>query len=438
MSSLQKVLNTRGLTLIVVGSCIGSGIFVTPAATMQHLPHHGYALLTWLIGGIVALLGAMTFSELGSRYPREGGVYVYLREAYGPLAGFLYGWIILFIVNTGALAALAMALVDYLSMLYQPLLDYKSLLAIAILWILTIVNIFGTNISQSLASFFSTLKLVAMVAVVIIGILYLPNMEHTLTLDLTKDIPENLFQGVLLAFVGVFWSMGGWHHATYLSGEAINPTKTVPKAMFYGTTIVTLIYLLIIIAYMILLPLDQMAASQKLAGEAVGQYISWGGKAVALAIAVSITGSVAIYTMSAPRIYFAMAKDKVFFSSLADVSTKYGTPYKAMLFQTLWATVLILAWGAFDKLATFVTFMDIVFMALATATIFVFRSRNKDKASYTVRPYPLVPIAYLVITLLFVFNTLVEIKAESWSGMAILLLGIPAFYLFKKYSNQNI
>jgi APA family basic amino acid/polyamine antiporter len=435
MSSLQKVLNTRGLTLIVVGSCIGSGIFVTPATTMQHLPHHGYALLTWAIGGIVALLGAMTFSELGSRYPREGGVYVYLREAYGPLAGFLYGWIILFIVTTGALAALCLVLIDYLSILFPKLLDYKSLLAILILWILTIVNIFGTNISQTLASAFSTLKLAAMVAVVIIGIMYLPEMNHSIKLDLTKNIPDNLFKGVLMAFVGVFWSMGGWHHATYLSGETINPTKTVPKAMFYGTTIVTVIYLLIIIAYMVLLPIEQMANSQRLAGDAVSQYISWGGKAVALAISISIMGSVAIYTMSAPRIYFAMAKDKVFFNSLADVSSKYGTPYKAMLFQTMWATVLILAWGAFDKLATFVTFMDIVFMALATATIFVFRSRNNEKASYSVKPYPLVPLAYLLITILFVLNTLIEIKTESWSGMAILLAGVPAFYLFKKYSN---
>jgi basic amino acid/polyamine antiporter, APA family len=430
-NDLKKALNIRGLTLIAIGACIGSGIFVAPSATLRYLPHHGWSLIAWLIGGVIAFLGAMTFSELGARFPREGGVYVYLREAYGDLAGFLYGWIILFVVTTGALAALCLAMVDYLSYLVPIDPFFKILIAIVTLGLLTVINIMGVSMSQKITSFFTILKLVAMIAIVFVGLYHIPTMQHKLNLNLGENIPPNLFQGILLAFVGVFWSMGGWHHATYLSGEAINPTRTVPRAMMIGTSIVTLLYLAIIVAYMILLPIDIITNSSRLAGDAVGAHISWGGKAVSLAISISIIGSIAIYTMSAPRIYFAMARDGIFFKFLADVSPKYGTPAKAMIFQSVWASVLILLWGAFDKLATFVTFMDIVFMALATGTIFVFKKRYPDFRGYKVKPFPLVPLLYLMITVAFVINAFFEIKSESWSGILILLLGIPGYYYFK-------
>jgi basic amino acid/polyamine antiporter, APA family len=431
MSDLKKALNTRGLTMIAVGACIGSGIFVTPASTMQHLPHHGWAILAWFIGGLISFLGAMTFAELGTRFTREGGVYVYLKEAYGDLAGFLYGWITLFIVNTGALAALAITLVTYLGHIFQIDDAFGSFLAIFFLWVLTIINIFGVKFSQHITNLFSSLKLMAMLFVVIVGIYFFPSMEHTLTFDLTQNVPEHLMQGILMAFVGVFWSMGGWHHASYLSGEAIDPQRTVPRAMLFGTSIVIFVYIAIILAYMVLLPMDAMSSSSKVAGDAVGTHLSWGGLAISIAICISVMGSIAIYTMSAPRIYFAMAKDKIFFHFLAYVSPKYGTPVNAMVFQTAWATVLILVWGQFDKLATFVTFMDIVFMALATATIFIFRSKDSQYDGFKVRPYPWIPLLYLLVVIAFVVNTLVHLKQESWSGMLILVAGLPFYYYFK-------
>jgi basic amino acid/polyamine antiporter, APA family len=432
MSQLKQVLNVRGLTLIAVGGCIGSGIFVTPSSTVTALPHHGWALVPWIIGGLVSFFGAMTFSELGTRFPKEGGVYVYLKEAYGDIAGFLYGWITLFIVNTGALAALSLAFVNYLSLL-MPITDgSKPWIAIALLWILTIINTFGVNISQSVSSIFTILKLGAMLMIILIGLYFLPDVTHTLNFDLTSNVPPNLMQGILVAFVGVFWSMGGWHHATYLAGEAVEPQKTVPRAMLYGTSIVTLVYLAIIIAYMILLPIDLMSSSTKVAGDAAGMHLDWGGRAVSIAICLSVMGSIAIYTMSAPRIYFAMARDGIFFKFLAEVSPRFKTPINAMYVQTAWASVLVLGWGAFDKLATFVTFMDIVFMALATAAIFVFRNRDKEYKGYMVRPYPIIPIIYLLVTIVFVINTLFTMRNESWVGMIILGLGVLVFFLFKK------
>jgi len=431
MTKLKRALTTRGLTMIAIGACIGSGIFVTPASTMQFIPHHGYALLAWIIGGFVAFLGAMTFSELGSRFPEEGGVYVYLRNAYGKLAGFLYGWIILLIVNTGALAALGLALADYLKF-FLPVSDHeKSLIAIIVIWGLTIVNIFGVDISQGFASLFTGLKLLAMALIILVGIWFLPDVTHEIQLDLTSKVPPNLLSGMLFAFIGVFWSMGGWHHATYLSGEAIDAQKTVPRAMLIGTVVVTVVYVLIIGAYMVLLPADVMSQSSRVAGDAVAAVFSGGGKLVSIAISISIFGTIGIYTMTAPRIYYAMAKDRVFFSFLADVSEKYKTPYKAMLFQALWATVLILIWGSFIRIITFVTFMDIVFMALATATIFIFRKENAGHNGFMLKWYPIIPVIYLIVTVAFVVNTLIDLNAESWVGVAILISGVPAYYYFK-------
>ena len=423
--------------MIAIGGCIGSGIFVTPAGTMAQIPHHGYVILTWVIGGLAAFCGAMTFSELGSTYPREGGVYVYIKNAFGDMAGFLYGWIILLIVNTGALAALGLALADYLKF-FMPVSDnFKSLLAIAVIWGLTIINIFGVDISQWFASLFTGLKLLAMVLIILVGVFYIPDIHHEINLDLSSNIPPNLFNSLLLAFVGVFWSMGGWHHATYMSGEAIDAQKTVPRAMLTGTLVVTAVYVLIIGAYMVLLPADVMAQSERVAGDAIASVLSGGGKLVSVAISVSIFGTIGIYTMTAPRIYYAMAKDGIFFNFLADVSEKYKTPYKAMIFQAVWATVLILIWGSFIRIITFVTFMDIVFMALATSTVFVFRKRKVSNSGYKLSYYPLIPVIYLVITIAFVVNTLVSLNAESWTGVLIMLVGIPVYYYFKKNSHAR-
>jgi basic amino acid/polyamine antiporter, APA family len=434
MSELKKTLNTRGLTMIAVGACIGSGIFVTPANTIYLLPHQGYVLLAWAIGGCIAFLGALTFSELGARYPQNGGIYVYLKNAFGPLYGFLYGWITLFIVNTGALAALGFALAEYLTYFVKLSDAGKSVLAIIVIWGLTILNIFGVNVSQAFASLFTGLKLFAMLLIILVGMYFLPNSYETLTLDLSNHIPDNLIQNMLLAFVGVFWSTGGWHHATFVSGEAIEPQKTVPKAMLYATLIVTVFYLSIISAYMILLPSDIMGASNKVAGDAIASVFSQGGRLVSVAITISIFGTIGIYTMSAPRIYYAMAKDGIFFKFLAEVSEKYKTPHNAMLFQAAWATVLIFLWGSFIRIITFVTFMDITFMALASLTIFIFRKKNQEYKGFKLSFYPWIPLIYLFVTIAFVYNTLSSLNAESWVGVLILAMGIPAYYYFR---NRN-
>lgn len=433
MANLERKLTLFGLTMVAIGSCIGSGIFVTPSQVVTVIPHHAFVLLVWMIGGLIALTGALTFAELGSLFPQAGGVYVFLKEAYGEIAGFLYGWVILLVINTGALAALSIALAEYLGYFIEMNQKEKIGLAIAVIAGLTSINALGISGSQWLAKVFTALKLAAIFGIIVTGLLFYQADRVALSFDITKNVPEHLGSALLLALIGVLWSFGGWHHASYLAGETIHPQRTVPKAMILGATVVTITYVLVNLAYMLLLPLDAIAATNKVAGEAVGTLLSYGGKLVAVAIAISIFGTIAIYTMSAPRIYFAMAKDGIFFSKLAYVHPRFHTPIYAMLLQALWAILLLLFWGTFAELITYVTFMDIAFMGLAGASVYIFRKKIPHREGrYFTLGYPWIPLLFVLISGAFVLNTLLQRPEQALAGLLVLLLGIGCYFYFKK------
>jgi len=433
MPQLDRKLTLYGLTMIAIGSCIGSGIFVTPYVVVEAVPHHALVLLVWVLGGVIALTGALTFAELGGMFPEAGGVYVYLREAYGEIAGFLYGWIILLVINTGALAALGVALAEYLSFFYAFTEGEKQGLAILAIVGLTAINLVGVNASQWLANLFSGLKLVAIVGIIVAGFMYQGPAKVELDFQLSGEETAGLWGGILLALIGVLWSFGGWHHASYLAGEAKSPQRTVPRAMVLGAMVVTLVYVLVNLSYMMLLPLDEIAGTTRVAGDAISQLITSGGQIVAVAIAISIFGTIAIYTMSAPRIYFAMARDGLFFESLSRVHARFHTPANAMLLQAGWAILLLLFWGTFSDLITYVTFMDIAFMALAGLSVFVFRYKQPGRERpYRTWGYPVVPGIFVLISTAFVVNTLWHRPVQALAGLLLLAIGVAAYYLFSK------
>ncbi len=432
---LQKKLTLYGLTMIAVGSCIGSGIFVTPAQIARAVPNATLVLAVWALGGVIALTGALTFSELGGMFPKSGGVYVYLKEAYGDMVGFLYGWIILLVINTGALAGLCVAFAEYLKIFVPDMSQgAKTAVAAVTMLVLTGINILGVNVSQSLSNLFTGLKLLAIGGIIVAGFLFFDPGKLHLDFSLAKNVPDNLTTAMLTGLIGVLFSVGGWHHASYLAGEAIDAPRTVPRAMFLGVIIVMAMYLLINLAYMFLLPLEAIAETPRVAGDAMATVAPWGGKAVAVAISLSIFGTISIYTMSAPRIYFAMAEDGIFFKQLAFVHPRWRTPVTAMLVQVVWAmAVLLFFQGLFDKIITFVTFMDIAFMGLAGAAIFVFRRKQPS----AVRPvkawgYPLVPLVFVAISAAFALNTLLERPDQALPGLGLLVLGAGVFWVFKK------
>lgn len=429
---LKQRLGLYGLTMIAVGSCIGAGIFKTPSQIVAELPHHGWVLIVWAIGGLITLTGALTFAELGARFPKSGGVYVFLREAYGEVFAFSYGWITLLVINTGSLAALALIFADYMGY-FVDLSDIgKLILAAGLIISLTLFNILGVDKSQRLISTFTTLKILAIIGIVLIAAFASTFTAADFQPALSDNQPENLLSAMLLALIGVLWSFGGWHHASYLAGETKNAKRTVPKAMILGTIIVTLIYLAVNWAYMNMLPLGQIANSKALASDALAA-LPYGGEIVAGIICVSIFGTISIYTMSAPRIYQVMAEDKIFFKKMAEIHPKYGTPAAAMLFQALWATLLLVAWGTFHDLITYVAFADLAFMLLAGMSIFIFRKRAQLQSDeYAVPLYPIVPMIFGLITAAFVVNTLIQKPQQSLAGLLLLALGLPIFFYFKK------
>lgn len=433
MTQLQQKLTLYGLTMIAVGSSIGSGIFLTPGEIAKTVQHPGLVLLVWTIGGIIALTGALTFAELGGMFPKSGGVYVFLKEAYGARAGFLYGWVTLLVINTGALAALGMALAEYMT-IFVPLGETGKIgLAIVVIAGLTGINCIGVNVSQHFANVFTGLKLLAMLAIIAVGFLYYDPGKVQLDFSAGAGLSGHWTNAMLTALIGVLWSFGGWHHASYLAGETINAQRTVPRAMVLGAILVTAFYVMINFAYMLLLPLDAIAQSNKVAGDAVASVFAFGGQLVAIAIAISVFGTIGIYTMSAPRIYFAMAEDGIFFKKLSWVHPRFRTPVYAMVGQAVWAILLLLFWRTFSNLITYVTFMDIVFMTLAGVSIFVFRLKRADaQRPYRTFGYPIVPAVFVLISAAFVVNTLVEKPEQAWAGLLLMGLGVLGYEGYKR------
>lgn len=436
MPKLQKKLTLTGLTMIAVGCCIGSGVFLVANQIAKALPHPSYILLVWLLGGVIALTGALTFAELGGMFPKSGGVYVFLKEAYGEFMGFLYGWSILMVITTGALAALGVGFAEYLSFFF-PAMTTTMKIAIAGITVvgLTIINIFGVHISQYMANVFTGTKLLAIAGIILAGVFLAAPNQVELNFALTENVPVNLTSSMLVALVGVLFSIGGWHHASYLAGEAIDAQRTVPKAMIFGVLIVTVTYLLINLSYLLLLPIEAIQASERVAGDAIATIVPYGGKLVAVIITISIFGTISIYTATAPRIYFAMAKDGIFFKQLAEIHPKTKTPVNAMLLQAAWAVVILLFWGGlFSKIINYVVFMDILFMTLAGVAVFLFRAKRPNaNRPYKTWGYPIIPLIFVLISTAFLVNTFLNKNTgeQAITGLIVLGVGSLVYYFFK-------
>ncbi|HNR09344.1 MAG TPA: amino acid permease [Saprospiraceae bacterium] len=439
MTQLNQRITLYGLTMIAVGSSIGSGIFVTPGTIAQEIPNAWLILLVWLLGGLVGLCGALTFSELGSLFTRSGGVYVYLRHAYGPLAGFLYGWVMLVVINTGSLAGLCVAFAEYLKFFLPGLSQgMKMAVAAGTMVILTGINILGVHYSQWLSNVLTTLKVGAILIIVIIG-LFAGNEEVIRqNFNLAAPVPGHLFTALFSGMIGVFFSVGGWHHATYVAGEVINPGKNVARAMILGTGVITLAYVTINLAYLRLLPVESIAGTQTAASDAVSTVFPWAGRLVAIGIALSIFGTISIYTMSAPRIYFAMAEDGLFFKPMARVHPRWRTPVTAMLVQAVWALCILFFFQAyFDRIITFVTFMDALFFALAAASVFVFRNKLKgEPRPYRVWGYPVIPLVFIILYTVFAMNIFFQKPQQAIPGLVLMGLGIGLYYWFSRIKRE--
>ncbi|MBP7184750.1 MAG: amino acid permease [Saprospiraceae bacterium] len=447
MAELKKSLTLFTLTMIAIGSCIGSGIFRTPGTKVAaFLPDSTLALSVWVLGGVITLTGALTFAELGTIFTKRGGMYVYQKEAYGDITAFMYGWSLLFVTNTGSIAGLAAAFSDFLSVLI-PIdyvcfhigswaLNFKTVVALLAIITITLINVIGIDYSKFFTNIFTSAKLLGIFAIIFIGIFLapkLPDVPPSVMENIHTPSGFNLITAYLTALVGVLWAYGGWQHASFLSGETINPSKTVPRAMIIGAIVVTAVYILINIAYLRLLPINQIITSKQIATDAVSSLYPQAGKWIAVLITISVFGTAGIYTLSCPRIYFAMAEDKIFFPSLAKVHPKFKTPANAIIVQSIWASCLLLFWGTFEDLIDYVTFVDWIFYALTGAAVFIFRKKLANiTRTYKVPLYPFVPLIFVIISSAFVINALFQNYVQAIAGIIVMLMGFPLYYYFKK------
>ncbi len=431
-TELKRALGLLPLTMIAVGSAIGSGIFLSPTEIAGYLHSPFFILLVWMVGGVITLAGALSFAEMGGMYPKAGGIYVWLKDAFGEPMAFLYGWIQLLVVTSGAIAALAVAFTTYLGVLVEMSDTTRLFVAIGAIALLTAVNLFGVRNSGAMASLFTALKLAGIALIVVAG-LFLSGKVAVQVNWLAATPQTGLANAFGLALIGVLWSFGGWQHASFMAGEAKQPARTIPRAMMLGTLIVTVVYILSNIAYLKLLPVREIAAADRLAADALGRVFSWGGVFVAVTITLSTFGTIGIYTMSAPRIYYAMAADGLFFRQLAYIHPRWKTPAFAILLQSAWAIVLLLFWKKFGSLISFVSFTDYIFFLLGGISLMILRGKYPAAdRPYKTWAYPLPPLLFIIIIAWFLVTVLLGKPQEAGAGLLILAMGIPAYYWFRR------
>jgi APA family basic amino acid/polyamine antiporter len=436
MTKLAKELTLYGLIMVAIGSCIGSGIFVTPSQIAGLIPSTSVILLVWALGGIIALTGALTFGELGSLFPQAGGIYVFLKEAYGGWLGFLYGWAYLIIITSGSIAVLSLAFSYYLSYFLPIGETGKIITSIVTIVILTTLNVFRAKFGEIFSNIFTGLKILGILIIISAGFLY-GNSELSFKAA-SVPAPSGISLSAFgVALTGVLFSYGGWQHASFLAGETKNPSRNVPIAMITGALVVTVIYLLVNVGYMLLLPIDKIVISQKVAAEAVSTVVPFGGKLVAGIITVSTVGTIGIYTLSAPRIYYAMASDGLFFRSIANVHPKFQTPVNAIIIQSAWAILLLLFWGTVENLITYTVSVEWIFFTLAAAGIYIFRRKLKDRERpYKTFGYPVTPAIFIMINTWFVINIVIHKPLHMAIGIIFLLIGVPVYIFFRKKNAQ--
>ena len=431
--ALARVLSFRDLVFIVVGTVIGSGIFLVPGGVLRQSEGHiGVALVVWGAGGVLSLLGALAYGELGAMNPAAGGLYVYLRDAFGPLTAFLYGWTFFVVIASGSAATLAVASAAYIQEFVALGIAGQKLTAVGLLAIVGALNVRSTRRSADVQNWSTGIKvgtlLVMAVALVLSGRGFGSSSESAWPQSLTPS----LLSGMGLAMIGVLWAYEGWQYVTFSAGEALDPQRTFPRAIVVGTASLIAIYVFANVGYFAALG-DHVARSDRVAAEAVGAVVGGGAaKLIALVILISIFSATNGLTITAPRVYFAMARDGLFFKRLAEVHPRFGTPAVAIVAGSAWSMVLALS-GTFEQLLTYVVFVGWIFYALGAICVFILRRTQPDTPRpFRVPGYPWTPVLFVIAAAALVANTIVTQPVRAAVGIGVSLLGVPIYAIWKR------
>jgi len=434
---LRRTLSLRDLIFIVVGTVIGSGIFLTPGGVVRAAGSGGLALIVWVVGGVLSLLGALTFAELAAAKPESGGLYVYLRDAFGPPLAFLYGWTMFLVIGSGSLATLAAAFPRYVAVFVTLTPAWEKIVSVLMIVVVSGLNIRGTRQSADVQGIATTLKVVviALLTVLLIATAHGPAAVRGDWWPATWSF--STLTGGVTAMIGVLWAYEGWQYVTFSAGETVDPQRTFARGIVVGTLILIAVYVLANVGYFSALGVAGVASSRTVASDAASAALgSWAALIVAAVILVSIFSASNGMMLTLPRLFFAMARDRLFIAKLAEVHPRFGTPAAAIVATAIWSTVLVLS-GSFEQLLAYVVFMSWLWFALAALAIFAYRKREPDAPRPFRTPgYPLTPTLFILAALVIVVNTVIAQPVQSLVGLGLAVLGVPAYLFWKKQASD--
>ena len=435
---LLRALGWWETTSIAMGIMIGTAIFIVPAEVTRSVGSPTAALAVWTAGGLLSLFGALSFAEMAAMMPQAGGQYVYLREAYGSLVSFLCGWAFFLAAQGGGISVLAVGFAEYLGEFF-PLTPWQHKAAAAASIVLfTVINYRGVKEGGRVQSLLTGLKVGAIVALIIMGFVLVRGLEAG-----PASLPTRSGSGFVasfgLALVGVLWAFEGWNTCTFAAGEVKNPQRDLPLALILGTIAVIGLYLALNLVYYRVLTLPEVAQSTRVGADAAVRIFGRAGaQFVSLLIIISTLGSLNGSILAAPRVYYAMARDGLFFRWCASIHPKYHTPHWALVVQCIWA-ILLVVMGTYEELFTYVVFAAWIFYALAGYAVIVLRRKLPDlPRPYKVFGYPWVPIAFVLASAWFIVNTCIEKPRESGLGTLMVALGIPVFWFWRRRGRNDV
>ena len=445
----KRALGPFDATMVVVGGIIGAGIFINPYIVAQRLPSSGWVLAAWVAGGAIALVGALAYAELGSLFPKAGGQYVYLRDAYHPLVGFLYGWALLLLIECGAIAAVAITFAEYALRLVGR--DDASALPLAIAAIVAVsaINYLGVKPGSRVLNVFVVLKVAALAILIGAGFLLAPAGPEAGSgtgavsggVDAAAGAAADGATAALpilfgAALIPILFSYGGWQNANYIAEEIADPRRNLPRSLLAGTLLVAAVYILVNVVYLRALGLEGLAATRTPASDAAGRLLGPAGdRFVAAAIAISTFGFLDLAVLAPTRVYYAMAADGLFFRGVARLHPRFRTPSLAIVLQAAWAIALALT-GTYAALVDTVVFADWIFFGLTVASVLVFRRRvplaSRPPGGFRAPLYPLLPILFAIVSAGVVASVVASNPVRSAVGAALLLAGVPAFLYWRR------
>jgi len=440
MSTLIRTLRLRDLLLLFVGSVIGSGIFLTPGVILRQVDSSvGAAMLVWVVGGVLSLLGALTYAELAATNPSAGGLYCFIRDGFGRPLAFLYGWCLFLVIASGSVAALARAFSRYLAEIIPLSSGGATAVAVLVIGVVTAVNVWGTRKSSDLQNWTTLIKVLI---IVILSAVLLSLGHHAADLPpalVSHQHGFSLLSSFGLAMITVLWAYEGWQFGTYSAGEVLDPQRSFPRAFLTGSLVLSGLYLIAVLAYLVALGPAAAAASDTIAATSIATVLGpWAGRIVAFTILISTFSAANSVILTAPRVFFAMAQDNLFFKKLAVVHPKFHTPAAAVISLGVWSALLACA-GKFTELIGGVIFIGWIFYGLGAASIFPLRRANGGKAiPYRVPFYPWTPLLFVIVAAALVGNAVYVALRDprGFANIAIAIglfaLGLPAYFFWHK------